>query len=43
MITKLSKQGRTAVCLGTFHLEKYSNSDLWNIPLEETRLQVTSS
>lgn len=43
MITKLSKQGRRAVRLGIFHLEKYSNMDLWNIPLAETRLPFTYS
>lgn len=29
--------------LGIFHLEKYSNRDLWNIPLAETRLPLTYS
>lgn len=43
MVTRLSKQGRKAVCLGSFHLEKYSNKDLWNIPLAETRLRITYS
>lgn len=37
MITKLPQQGAgmVVVCLGIFHLEKYSNRDLWNIHLEK--------
>lgn len=43
MITKLPKQytveaGEGAVCLGIFHLQKYSNRGLWDIPHGEMRL-----
>lgn len=42
MITKLfPNKVWGAVCLGIFHLEKYGNRDLWDIPLGEMRLQVT--